>query len=71
MEISWKFYINLKTFWAKKSIIYSELYRKFVNNGFVIIVMQLRVISEIFFCVETESELRTGLSRQDFEIRVI
>jgi len=28
----------------------------------------LRVIFEVIFCVESESELRIGLSRQDFEI---
>jgi len=35
-------------------------------HGFV--VGQLRVISEVIFCVESESELRIGPSRQDFEI---
>jgi len=35
-------------------------------QGFV--VGQLRVISEVIFCVESKSELRLGLSYQDFEI---
>jgi len=35
-------------------------------QGFV--VGQLGVISEVIFCVESESEVRIGLSRQDFEI---
>jgi len=35
-------------------------------QGFV--VRQLRVISEVIFCVESESEVRIGPSRQDFEI---
>jgi len=35
-------------------------------QGFV--VGQLGVISEVIFCVESESEVRIGPSRQDFEI---
>jgi len=42
----------------------------FINNtslqGFV--VGQLGVTSEVIFCVESESEVRIGPSRQDFEI---
>jgi len=34
----------------------------------MIVVGQLGVISEIIFCVESESEVRIGPSRQDFEI---
>jgi len=34
----------------------------------LIVVEQLRVISEVIFCVESESEFRIGLSRQDSEI---
>jgi len=34
----------------------------------MIVVGQLGVISEVIFCVEPESEVRIGPSRQDFEI---
>jgi len=38
------------------------------KKGVLIVVEQLKVISEVIFCVESEFELRIGLSRQDFEI---
>jgi len=34
----------------------------------MIVVGQQGVISEVIFCVESESEVRIGPSRQDFEI---
>jgi len=34
----------------------------------MIVVGQRGVISEVIFCVESESEVRIGPSRQDFEI---
>jgi len=38
------------------------------KNGVMIVVGQLGVISEVIFCVESESEVRIGPSCQDFEI---
>jgi len=38
------------------------------KKGVLIVVEQLRVIFEVIFCAESKSELRVGLSRQDFEI---
>ena len=38
------------------------------NNGFVFVVGKRKIISEVIFDVESESEIRISLSRQDFEI---
>ena len=38
------------------------------NNGFVFVVRKRKIISGVIFDVESESEIRISLSRQDFEI---
>ena len=38
------------------------------NNGFVFVVGKRKIISGVIFEVESESEIRISLSRQDFEI---
>ena len=38
------------------------------NNGFVFVVGKRKIISVVIFDVESESEIRISLSRQDFEI---
>ena len=44
-----------------------ELHRS-ANNGFVFVVGKQKIISGVIFDVESESEIRISLSRQDFEI---
>ena len=48
---------------------YIDLYQlhRSANNGVVFVFRIREVISEVIFCVESESELRIGPSRQDFE----
>ena len=45
----------------------NELHRS-ANNGFVFVVGKRKIISGAIFDVESESEIRISLSRQDFEI---
>ena len=44
-----------------------QLHRS-ANNGFVFVVGKRKIISGVFFNVESEFEIRISLSRQDFEI---
>ena len=42
-----------------------QLHRS-ANNGFVFVVGKRKVISGVIFDIESESDIRIGLSRQDF-----
>ena len=44
-----------------------KLYRS-ANNGFVFVVGKRKIISGVIFDVESESDIRISLSRQDFAI---
>lgn len=71
-------YIHLKrttTTWSKRREFFNKSFEassgqshRSTKNGIMIVVGQLGVISEVIFCVESESEVRIGPSRQDFEI---
>ena len=50
-----------------KEIFLLTLHRS-ANNGFVFVVGKRKIISGVIFDVESESEIRISLSRQDFEI---
>ena len=46
----------------------TPLIHRSANNGFVFVVGKRKIISGVIFDVESESETRISLSRQDFEI---